>query len=238
MTTPQPTTDPAAPVGASTPAASKPDARSMPPLLKIVLELGPLLVFFLVFWLSKDDGGETAALLRATAWFMGALFVAMAITYALTRTLSRIMILTGAVVAVLGTLTLILGDDNFIKARPTVVNAAFAAVLGYGLWQGRSFLQYVIGELFPMSDEGWMKLTRNWAVFFAFMAVLNLVVWLTMSGAAWALAKTFVYPGLVLVFMLSQAPLMARHAIEQTDTAQSSSAPSSSARSGSEPPST
>ena len=200
----------------SMPAPAQAQGGQVSPVLKILLEIGPLAVFFAVYWFSKGDGDTKQALLTATAAFMGALAISLAVTYLLTRTLSRIMILTGAVVGVLGTLTLALGDADFIKLRPTIVNGAFALVLGFGLLvHKRSYLQFVIGELFPMRDEGWMKLTRNWALFFAFMAVLNEVVWRTQSDDTWAIAKTFVYLPLVFVFTISQAPLMMRYAIDE-----------------------
>lgn len=189
----------------------------MTPLLKLVLEIGPLAVFFIAFGQFKTEDGDPTqidALIAATAAFMVALAISNAISYALTRKISKMTIVTGVVVLVMGVLTIALRDDLFIKMKPTLVNGAFAAVLAIGLAQGQSYLKTVMGELLPMEDEGWMKLTFNWAMFFAVMAVLNEVVWRTMSTEDWVWVKTFVYLPITVLFTFSQTPLMARYAIE------------------------
>ncbi|MEO1329631.1 MAG: septation protein A [Pseudomonadota bacterium] len=190
----------------------------MSPWLKIVLEIGPLAVFFILFNQAKDPDGDAAqvdALIFATVGFIAALLASIAVTYALTRTVSRMLMATTVVVIVLGGLTVWLRDETFIKMRPTLVNGAFALLLGIGLLQGRSYLKTVIGDLLPMRDEGWMKLTRNWACYFAFMACLNEAVWRNVSTETWVDVKTFVYLPLALIFTLSQSGLIAKYQIEE-----------------------
>ena len=191
----------------------------MTPLLKLALEIGPLAVFFIAFSRFKTDGGADPAQIDALIWATGAFMIALAvsnaITYALTRTISKMTAVTTVIVLAMGALTIWLRDGVFIQMKPTIVNGLFAVVLGVGLLQGRSYLKTVMGELLPMRDEGWTKLTINWAVFFATMAVLNEVVWRTMSVDDWVWVKTFIYLPLTLIFTLSQTPLMARYAIEE-----------------------
>lgn len=194
----------------------------MTPLLKIVLEIGPLAVFFIAFSQFKSDvetdPAQIDALIWATGAFMAALAISTAITYALTRKISKMTAITFVIVLGMGALTIWLRDDVFIKMKPTLVNAFFAALLGFGLLMGQSYLKVVMGELLPLRDEGWMKLTVNWALFFLAMAILNEVVWRSTSTDNWVWAKTFLYLPLTLLFTFSQTPLMARYAIETPET--------------------
>lgn len=192
----------------------------MSPLLKIFLELGPLATFFIAFnWLNGDGPDDD---LDAIIWGNAALIVALAIslvvTYAMTRTIPRVALATGIVATVTGVLAIWLWDPVFVKMKPTIVNAGFAAILLIGLAQGRSYIRSLMESLIPLSDEGWMKLARNWAIYFSAMAVLNEVVWRTQPDETWVYVKTFVYPALAVVFTLSQAPLMARHSIEEPES--------------------
>ncbi|MEL6980287.1 MAG: inner membrane-spanning protein YciB [Pseudomonadota bacterium] len=190
----------------------------MNPLLKLALEMGPLAVFFIAFnFLKADEGGgaQIDALIGATIAFMIALTIATAIIYAATKTISKITVVTFAIVVVMGGLTIWLRDETFIQYRPTVVNGLLAAVLIFGLLQGESYLKLVLGELLPMEDEGWRKVTQNWTMFFAGMALLNVAVVETQDIETWVWVKTFVYLPITLVFAFSQTPLMARYAIEE-----------------------
>ncbi len=167
-------------------------ARPINPLLKLVLEIGPLAVFFLTFrygeallenpdvfgWVGMVTGpsalqGESGPVLLATACFMVAIAVSLGVSWWLTRALPRMAVVTAVVVAVFGGLTLWLQDATFIKMKPTIVNAIFAVVLGFGLLQGRSYLRYLMGEAMPLTERGWMVFTRNWVLFFVVCAVLD-----------------------------------------------------------------
>ncbi|MGF1501047.1 MAG: septation protein A [Paracoccaceae bacterium] len=203
------------------------------PWLKLALEIGPLAVFFLSFqygeemlaWPAVAAGlggligaealeGKTGPLFLATTTFMAAIAVSLSVSWALTRSLPRMAVVTAIVVAVFGGLTLILQDETFIKMKPTVVNGLFAIILGIGLVQGRSYLKYLMGETLPLDDAGWMIFTRRWVGFFLFLAVLNEVIWRTQSDAFWVAFKTFGNLPLTLLFMLAQVPLLQRHLIE------------------------
>lgn len=216
----------------------KPAASAEPTgWLKIALEMGPLIVFFLAFrygeeiaglqpiggWLDALLGesamdGDTAPLFVATAVFMVAIAVSLAVSWSIARSLPKMAVLTGIVVAVFGTLTLVLQDETFIKMKPTVVNSLFALILGVGLLQGRSYLKYLLGEAMPLDDAGWMIFTRRWMWFFLFLAALNEVVWRTQSDAFWVSFKTFGNLPLTIGFMAAQIPLLKRHLVEEEAT--------------------
>ena len=207
------------------------------PLLKLVLEVGPLAVFFLSFQFGERllenatffgavEGiigrevleGPSGPIMLATALFMVAIAISLGVSWALTRTLPRMAVVTGIVVAVFGGLTLWLQDATFIKMKPTIVNGIFALILGFGLLQGRSYLKYLMGETMPLTDEGWMIFTRRWAYFFIFLAIVNEVVWRTQTEEFWVRFKTFANMPMTFVFLAFQFPLLRRHSLETPET--------------------
>ncbi len=115
---------------------------------------------------------------------------------------------------VFGGLTLWLRDATFIKMKPTIVNLLFAGALGFGLLRGRSYLRDVIEGALPLNDEGWMILTKRWALFFVFLAALNEVVWRGFSEEFWVTFKTFGSPAVTFLFVMSQMGLLKRHGTE------------------------
>ncbi len=191
-------------------------ARHIHPLLKLALELGPLAVFFLVYRgyaeRTVEIGGvEYAGVVLATAAFIPAILVSLAISWALTRHLPRMAAVTAVVVIVFGGLTIWLNDATFIKMKPTIVNLIFAGALAWGLLIGRSWLKYLMGELLPLTEEGWMVFTKRWALFFLFMAALNEVIWRNFSESFWVDFKTFGSPAVTFAFVISQTPFLKRH---------------------------
>ncbi|MFV0476136.1 MAG: septation protein A [Pikeienuella sp.] len=193
-------------------------AKEINPFLRIGLEFGPLAVFFLTYRAYADRevvlfGEPYQGVVVATIAFIPAILCSLAISWALTRHLPRMAAVTAVVVVVFGGLTIWLNDATFIKMKPTIVNLIFAAILGWGLLRGRSYLKYLMGELLPLTDEGWLAFTRRWAVFFLCMAGLNEVVWRGFSEEFWVNFKTFGSPVVTLAFMISQAGLLRRHAL-------------------------
>lgn len=192
------------------------------PLLKLVLELGPLLVFFFANargeWLGQkfpiltDFGGP---IFIATGLFMIATALALAASWLLTRTLPIMPLVSGVVVFVFGALTLWLQDDVFIKMKPTIVNALFGFTLLGGLAFGKSLLGYVFDSAFRLDAEGWRKLTFRWGLFFLFLAVVNEVVWRNFSTDAWVTFKVWGIMPITLLFTFSQMPLIMRHSLEE-----------------------
>ncbi|MDP3897523.1 MAG: septation protein A [Mesorhizobium sp.] len=200
---------------------SDPRKKEVNPLLKLVLELGPLLVFFFANargeWLARmvpalgDLGGP---IFIATGLFMAATAIALTVSWILTRTLPIMPLVSGVVVFVFGGLTLYLQDAIFIKMKPTIVNTLFGVVLLGGLWFGKSLLGYVFDSAFKLDAEGWRKLTLRWGLFFLFLAVVNEVVWRNFSEATWVAFKVWGIMPITLVFTLSQMPLIMRHSTE------------------------
>ena len=158
--------------------------------------------------------GGNGPIFLATAVFMVAIAISLTVSWALTRTLPKMAVVTAVVVAVFGGLTLWLQDDTFIKMKPTIVNGIFALALGIGLLQGRSYLKYLMGETMPLTDEGWMIFTKRWVGFFIFMALLNEGIWRTQTTEFWVTFKTFGNLPITFLFLMSQYPLLRRHSIE------------------------
>ena len=201
---------------------SDPERKDVNPLLKLALELGPLLVFFFANargqWLADrfpmlgDLGGP---LFVATALFMIATAVALVVSRILTGTLPIMPLVSGVIVLVFGALTLYLHDETFIKMKPTIVNTLFGATLLGGLFFGKSLLGYVFDSAFHLDAEGWRKLTFRWGLFFLVLAVLNEVVWRNFSTDTWVTFKVWAIMPITLVFTFSQMPLIMRHTVEQ-----------------------
>jgi intracellular septation protein len=204
------------------PGPSDPLKKEINPLLKLALELGPLMVFFFAnargAWLSDrfpalaELGGP---IFVATGLFMVATAIALGASWLLTRTLPIMPLVSGVVVFVFGGLTLWLQDDVFIKMKPTIINTLFGVVLLGGLWFGKSLLGYVFDSAFSLDAEGWRKLTLRWGLFFLFLAVLNEVVWRTFSTDAWVAFKVWGMMPITLVFTFSQMPLIMRHSLDE-----------------------
>jgi intracellular septation protein len=195
--------------------------ESVNPLLKLVLELGPLMVFFFAnargAWLVQkfpvlaEFGGP---IFVATGLFMAATAIALVASWLLLRTLPIMPMVSGVVVFIFGALTLYLQDDIFIKMKPTIVNTLFGGVLLGGLFFGKSLLGYVFDSAFSLDAVGWRKLTFRWGLFFLFLALANEVVWRNFSTDAWVTFKVWGIMPITLLFTLSQMPLILRHSLE------------------------
>ena len=192
------------------------------PMLKMALEIGPLLVFFFGNlrgeWLAKtfpvltEVGGP---LFIATALFMVATVIALIVSKIVFKHLPMMPFVSGVIVLVFGGLGIWLQDETFIKMKPTIVNGLFAAVLLGGLLFGKSFLGYVFNAAFQLDDEGWKKLTFRWGLFFIFLAVINEVVWRNFSDDFWVNFKVWGTMPITIIFTLSQMPLIMRHQVSE-----------------------
>ncbi|EHK58539.1 intracellular septation protein A [Mesorhizobium alhagi CCNWXJ12-2] len=201
---------------------SDPKKKEINPLLKLALELGPLMVFFFANargeWLVANYpalGNFGGPIFLATGLFMIATAVALTASWLLTRTLPMMPLVSGVVVFVFGALTLYLQDDIFIKMKPTIVNSLFGLTLLGGLWFGKSLLGYVFDSAFRLDAEGWRKLTFRWGVFFLFLALVNEIVWRSFSTDAWVAFKVWGIMPITLIFTISQMPLIMRHSLDE-----------------------
>jgi intracellular septation protein len=172
-------------------------------LLKLAVEVGPLVVFFVV--------NARAGIFWGTGVFMGATVVSLIASRILFGRIPVMPLVTGVCVMVFGGLTLWLQDDHFIKIKPTIVNALFAGALFIGLLVGQSLLRVIFGEVFRLTDEGWRKLTLRWAFFFTFLALLNEVVWRSFSTDTWVSFKVFGVMPLTMAFAVAQVGLLRQY---------------------------
>jgi len=176
------------------------------PLLKLALDLGPLALFFFA--------NSHYGIFVATATFMVAVLVALAISYVLTRQIAIMPVVTAIIVVVFGGLTLVLHDATFIKVKPTIIYALFGGVLIGGLFFNKPLLGIVFDSMFHLTDEGWRKLTLRWAIFFLALAVLNEIVWRNTSTNVWVDFKVFGVMPLTFGFGALQMPLLKKYAAE------------------------
>jgi intracellular septation protein len=186
-----------------TDAAPESPRRRASPGVKLLIEAGPLLVFFLT---NKGYG-----IFAATGAFMLAIVASLAASWTLERRLPPMALFTAVFVLVFGGLTLWLDDELFIKLKPTIVNALFALILGLGLASRKLLLKVAFGEAFRLTEEGWRALTLRWIAFFVLLALVNEIVWRNFSTDAWVSFKVFGILPLTVLFSLSLVPLIHRH---------------------------
>ena len=180
---------------------------SVSPTTRLALEAGPLAVFFVANQLTE--------IMMATALFMVAATVAVALSIKLERRIPLMPVIGCGFVLAFGGLTLVLDDELFIKIKPTVVNLLFAALLFTGLALKRDWMKLVLGPVMQLTDQGWRILSWRWAVFFIFLAIVNEVVWRNFSTEFWAGFKLFGMLPLTLTFALLQVPVLLKHGLEE-----------------------
>jgi intracellular septation protein len=194
------------------------DEKRLPPFLKIALELGPLVLFFVTNAYADRFGiGEDQRFFVATGLFIPATLIALAVNYMLVRKLPIMPLVSAVFVVAFGGLTLFLKDDTFLKLKPTIVNGLFGIALLGGLYFRKPLLQIVLDSVFELTDEGWRKLTLRWAVFFLVLAAINEIVWRTQTTDFWVSFKVFGIMPLTVAFALSQMPLILRHETKKAD---------------------
>ena len=173
------------------------------PMLKLALDIGPLVLFFAV--------NAKIGIYAATGVFMVAILAALAVSYALTRHVAVMPVVTAVIVLIFGGLTLVLHNDTFIKLKPTIIYALFAGALFVGLAFRKPLLGMVFDAVFDLTEEGWRKLTWRWALFFIAMAVLNEIVSRNFSTDTWVSFKLFGVVPLTFLFGAAQLPLLTKY---------------------------
>lgn len=182
--------------------ASQPSAG-----VKLLIEIGPLVVFFVAN--AKWD------IFVGTGAFMVAITLSLLASWLTEKRLPTLPLVTAFFVLVFGTLTLVLKDATFIKLKPTLVYSLFGILLLVGLALRRSWLEPILGSALSLTEEGWRRLTLRWALFFLVMAVVNELVWRNFSDDVWVNFKVFGFLPLTLVFFMAQTGLIRRHSIEE-----------------------
>ncbi|MBI1210230.1 MAG: septation protein A [Alphaproteobacteria bacterium] len=178
----------------------------MNPFAKLILDLGPLVVFFGTYYAVN--------IYWATGVFMAATLIAASLSYAFTRRIPPLMIFSTVVVMIFGGLTLWLQDPTFIKVKPTIYYATVSAILAGGLIFGRLVIKDVMDLAVHLSDEGWRKLTIRISAFFFVLAILNEVVWRNFSEQTWVALKVWGFLPLTFIFFMAQTPLLMRYEIK------------------------
>jgi len=184
-----------------------PPKHKLNPLIKLALDVGPLVLFFVA--------NARFEIFTATAIFMATVVAALAISYALTRHLAIMPVVSLLIVLVFGSLTIALHDETFIKVKPTIIYLLFAVTLFGGYVFKKPLLAIVFDSAFHLTEEGWRKLTLRWATFFLFMAALNELVWRTQTTQFWLGFKPLVAIPLTLLFAAAQYRLLMRYATDQ-----------------------
>ena len=199
--------------------------KTINPILKQTLELGPTIAFFLIYLWIKEDvfviaGTEYTGFIVAALIFVPILLLAMGVLWWLTGKLSRMQVFTAFMVIFFGGLTAYFNDERFFKMKTSIVYGVMAGLLGIGLLRGQSYLQYVMEEFIPMQQEGWMIFTRRLCFGFAALAVANEVIWRTQSTETWVKLETFAFPIVLMIFIWVQIIGLQRYFIEEEGAAE------------------
>ncbi|MCJ8138961.1 inner membrane-spanning protein YciB [Falsirhodobacter halotolerans] len=196
--------------------------RKIHPALKMTLEMGPIVAFFVGYVLMKDrvftfGGTDYNGFIVVTAAFIPVLVITTAILWALTRKLSKMQIATVVMAVVFGGLSVWLNDERFFKIKPTLIYLLFGGLLGIGLLRGQSWLRLVLEEAIPMRHEGWMILTKRLCAFFFALALANEVVWRMFSTEVWVSFKTFGLTIALFAFFMGQGKLLQTYGTPRKD---------------------
>ncbi|MGA9581242.1 MAG: septation protein A [Allosphingosinicella sp.] len=192
---------------------SEPEKKEPSVGARLMIDLGPLLVFFLVNFFAPVP--DMLKIFYATGAFMAAMIVAMMISYLRYRHISPMLWFSGIMVVILGGVTIWLHNDTFIKMKPTVYYVLIASLLGFGLVTGRNLLKMVLGSAYPgLSEQGWKLLTRNWAVFFIVMALVNEIVWRNSSTSFWIGFKLWGFLPATFLFAIANVPMLMKHGMQ------------------------
>jgi len=187
------------------------------PLLKMALEMGPLVIFFVT--------NSMKGIFYATAALMISTLISLAASRLLLKRIPIMPLVTGAFVMVFGALTIYLQDATFIKIKPTIVNLLFASALAGGLLFRKPLLKIVLGEVLHLQEEGWRLLTIRWTGFFIVLAILNEIVWRNFSEQSWIAYKSFGVMPLTMLFMMAQITLIVKYQVPEVSSEASEISP-------------
>ena len=194
----------------------------LPKWVKPLLEFGPIIAFFIAYTRMKDHtysigGIDYQGFIVVTLFFIPLLLVSTGVLWALTRKISPMQIITAILVTVFGGLTVWFNDEQFIKMKPSIIYLLFGGILGFGLLRGQSYLRMIMQDMIPLKEEGWIVLTRRFAVFFFSLALLNEIIWRFFSTEMWVYFKTFGLTIALFAFFVLQGSLLNKYAIEKKE---------------------
>ncbi|MGQ7828784.1 inner membrane-spanning protein YciB [Altererythrobacter sp. Z27] len=186
--------------------------------INVAVDYGPLLVFLGVYrWFAPEQAepiGELAAVIKGTMAFMVAAVVALAVSKWRLGKVSPMLWFSTALIVGFGALTVFFGDPVFVQLKPTIIYTVFGVALLAGVWRKRALLQILLEAAFEgLSQEGWLKLSRNWGVFFLLLALLNEGMRANMTFEGWLWAKLWVFLPLTFLFTFSQIPMLLKHGL-------------------------
>ena len=196
------------------------EAKKINPMVKTLLELGPVVLFFVAYLKLKDEvfqiaGTDYAGFIVVTAAFVPLMVASTLVLWRLTGVLSKMQVLTLVMIVLFGGLSVWSNDERFFKMKPTMIYVMFGGIIGFGLMRGESYLRVVMEEMMPLQPEGWMILTRRMCAFFFALAVANEAIWRTQSTETWVYFKTFGLTAAMFVFFMAQGKLFSTYGIEE-----------------------
>ena len=187
--------------------------------LNLAVDYGPILVYLAVYlWMKPDDDNaglaQVMAVVKGTVAFIGAAIVALIVSRWKLGHISPMLWLSTLLIVFFGSLTVLFQDPVFIQVKPTIIYVLFAAALLIGVWRGRPLLQYLLGAGFEgLSRRGWLRLSRNWGLFFVVLAILNEILRNAFSFDVWLAAKLWLFMPLSFLFTFTQIPMMMREGL-------------------------
>jgi len=190
--------------------------RDINPVLKFLLELGPLAIFFIIYGRIKDKvfsifGVDYQGFIIATGVFIPILLFSILVLWILSGKIAKMQIITAILVVIFGGLTIWFNDDRFFKMKPTIIYLLFGGILSFGLLRKKSYLEYIMEDMLPLESTGWVILTKRVAIFFLSLALLNELIWRNMSTDSWVNFKTFGLTGAVFIFFIAQNSLIQKY---------------------------
>ena len=190
--------------------------RDVNPVLKFLLELGPLIIFFIIYGRIKDKvfsifGVDYQGFIIATGVFIPILLLSILVLWILSGKIAKMQLITALLVVIFGGLTIWFNDDRFFKMKPTIIYLLFGGILSFGLLRKKSYLEYVMEDMLPLERIGWVILTKRVAIFFLRLALLNELIWRNMSTDSWVNFKTFGLTGAIFIFFVAQNGLIQKY---------------------------
>ena len=201
------------------------EAKKINPMVKTLLELGPVVLFFVAYLKLKDEvfqiaGTDYAGFIVVTAAFVPLMVLSTLVLWRLTGVLSKMQVLTLVMIVLFGGLSVWFNDERFFKMKPTMIYVMFGAIIGFGLLRGESYLRVVMEDMMPLQPEGWMILTRRMCGFFFALAVANEAIWRTQTTETWVYFKTFGLTAAMFVFFMAQGKLFSTYGVEEKEASE------------------